>query len=130
MSPILNAGLFFLVTSVVVLIAVSVFDLLVKYKLWEEIGKGNMAVALSATGIILGIANIMRSAVTSNDSLVSAILWGGLGTVILLAVYFAFELLTPKLKVSEEIGKGNKAVGLLSLAYSLAFSFIISASIM
>ncbi|MCX7920593.1 MAG: DUF350 domain-containing protein [Clostridia bacterium] len=129
MSGIANAGLFFLVTSVVELAAIFIFDLLVRYKLWEEINKGNMAVALSTGGIVLGVANIMQHAISSNDNLVNTLLWGGLGTLALLVVYFAFELLTPKLHVTEEIGKGNKAVGFISFAFSLAFSFIIGASI-
>ncbi|HEX9061194.1 MAG TPA: DUF350 domain-containing protein [Clostridia bacterium] len=129
MSSILNAGMFFLATSAVIMVATFIFDLLTKYKVWEEINKGNMSVALSTGGIILGVANIMRYAISSNDKLLNSIMWGGLGTAILLIVYFAFELLTPKLNVSEEIGKGNTAVGFISLVYSLAFSFVIGVSI-
>ncbi len=129
MNPILNAGLYFLTASVIVLVAVFIFDLMAKYKVWEEIRKGNMAVAFSAGGIVLGIANVMRHAISANDNLLSTALWGGLGTIALIIVYFAFELLTPKLNVSEEIGKGNRAVGFISMIYSIAFSFIIGASI-
>jgi Predicted membrane protein len=125
-----NAGIYFIVTSVVILLSVFIFDMLTKYKVWQEIQNGNMAVAFSTGGIVIGTANIMSHAITANDSLLTTIEWGGLGTVALLAVYFLFELLTPKLNVSEEIGKGNKAVGLLSLVYSIAFSFIIGACIM
>jgi putative membrane protein len=129
MSGLTNAGLFFVATSIVLLIAIFVFDLVTRYKVWEEINKGNTAVALSLGGIVLGVSNVMKSAIESNDKLVDTIMWGGIGTAVLLIVYFAFEILTPKLNVSEEIGKGNKAVGLISLVFSIAFSFIIGASI-
>ncbi len=129
MSGISDAGLFFLVTSAVMLVAIFIFDLVTKYKVWEEITKGNLAVAFSLGGIVLGVANIMRFAISSNDKLLETIAWGGLGTLALLIIYFAFELLTPKLNVSEEIAKGNKAVGFTSFIFSLAFSFIIGASI-
>lgn len=129
MGGALNAGIFFLATSAVVIIAVFIFDLLTKYKLWEEINKGNMAVAYSTGGIILGIANIMRYAISANDGVVETVIWGIVGTVALLIVYFAFELLTPKIKVSDEISKGNRAVGLISMFYSIAFSFVIGASL-
>lgn len=124
-----NAGIFFVATSVVILISVFIFDLLTKYKVWQEIRKGNMAVALSTGGIVLGTANIMKNAISVNDSLLTTIMWGGIGAAALLIVYLLFELLTPKLNVSEEIGKGNNAVGLISLVFSLAFSLIIGACI-
>lgn len=129
MNAYINAGTFFLATSVVVLIAILIFDLIVRYKVWDEIQKGNMAVAMSTGGIVAGVANIMHFAITSNDSIYNTAIWGGIGTLLLLLVYFAFELLTPKLNVSEEIGKGNRAVGFISMIFSISFSFIIGASI-
>ena len=121
--------IFFIAVSAVIQLATLLFNLVTKYQIWDEIRQGNVAVALSTGGIILGVANIMHFAIRSNDSLVTTLLWGGFGTLLLLAVYVAFELFTPVLPVSEEIGKGNKAVGLLSFFYSLAFSFVIGASI-
>ncbi|MHC9541230.1 MAG: DUF350 domain-containing protein [Vulcanimicrobiota bacterium] len=129
MNSYASAALFFLATSVVVLLGTFIFSLATRIKIWDEINKGNMAVALSAGGIILGIANIMRFAISSCSSVIEALKWGGIGTVALLVVYFAFELLTLKLNVNEEIGKGNNAVGLISLVLSVAFSYIIGASI-
>lgn len=129
MEGFLHAGMYFIGTSVVVLIAVFIFDLLTRYKVWEEINRGNIAVSFAAGGIALGVSNIMRYAISANDSLAMTVLWGGIGTVALLIVYFAFEILTPKLNVSEQIGKGNQAVGFISFIFSLAFSFIIGASI-
>lgn len=129
MNGILNAGIFFAASSVVVLAAILIFDLLVRYKVWQEINNGNMAVALATGGVILGIANIMRDAITSNDNLLQTVLWGGIGIIALLVVYFVFELITPKLNVTKEIEKGNTAVGFISFVFSLAFSFIIGASI-
>jgi putative membrane protein len=125
----LNAGLYFLITSAIVIIAILLFDLCTKYKIWSEINNGNVAVAFSTGGIALGVAIIMKSAIAANDKLLDTIIWGGVGTLALIIVYLGFELLTPKLNVSEEIGKGNKAVGLISLVFSIAFSLIIGASI-
>lgn len=88
-----------------------------------------MAVAFSTGGIVFGVANIMHFAIMTNDNLINTILWGGLGTAALLVVYYAFELLTPKLNVTEEIQKGNNAVGFISFIFSIAFSYIIGASI-
>jgi len=125
----LNAGIYFLMTSVIILIAIFLFDLITKYKVWDEIAKGNVSVALATGGIVVGIANILKCAILTNEKLIDTIIWGGIGSVVLLLVYLAFELLTPKLNVTEEIGKGNVAVGILSFVFSLAFSLIIGSSI-
>ena len=129
MSAFLNSGLYFLTTTVIVLIAIFLFDLITKYKIWPEITKGNVAVSLSTGGIVAGVSILMRGAMSVNETLLQTVLWGGAGTVLLLVVYLGFELLTPKLNVSEEIGKGNIAVGLISCFFSIAFSLVIAASI-
>lgn len=129
MSTFLNAGIYFLVTTAIVLIAIVLFDLITKYKIWPEITKGNKAVAFSTGGIVAGVALIMYSAISANDTLLQTVIWGGAGTILLLLVYLGFELLTPRLNVSQEIGNGNEAVGLISFVFSIAFSLVISASI-
>ncbi|MDA8235154.1 MAG: DUF350 domain-containing protein [Clostridia bacterium] len=128
-NPYISVLVYFLAVSLVIIAATFLFNLVVRYKVWDEIHRGNVAVALSSGGVVLGVANIMHYAIRTNDDLINTLIWGGFGTVLLLAVYLAFELLTPKLPVSEEIAKGNKAVGLISFFYSLAFSFVIGASI-
>ena len=129
MNSLINAGLFFVATSAVVILSIFLFNLVTRYDVWREINKGNLAVAFSTGGIVLGVSNIMRFAITTNDKLAPTVMWGSIGTLVLLAVYFAFEILTPKLNVNEEIGKGNKAVGFISFIFSIGFSYIIGASI-
>jgi putative membrane protein len=129
MSNYINACLFFAITTIVLLFAIFVFDRITRYKLWSEIMQGNLAVSLSTGGIVIGIANIMKTAISVKDDILQTLIWGGIGTIVLLFVYIGFEVLTPKLDVSEEISRGNKAVGFISLVFSIAFSMIISACI-
>lgn len=124
-----NAAIFFLAGGVLILAATAMYELITKYKVWEQIWKGNKAAALSLGGIVIGVANIMKSAIASNDSLLDTVSWGGIGIVALLAVYFLFELLTPKLNVNDELENGNVGVGIISFGFSIAFSLIISACI-
>ncbi|MBE3587615.1 MAG: DUF350 domain-containing protein [Thermoanaerobacteraceae bacterium] len=112
-----------------VLLMVFLFCRLTKYNDWEEIQRGNVAAALALGGKVLGLANVMRSAIMSNMGAVEIVAWGMVGMVLLLLVYLAFEWLTPRLKVNEEIAGGNVAVGALSMVFSLAASLIIGASI-
>ncbi|MFC3040058.1 DUF350 domain-containing protein [Virgibacillus xinjiangensis] len=111
------------------LVFLAVFELVTTYRNWTEIKRGNMAVALATGGKIIGIANIFRYSIEQNDSLLQTVGWGIFGFVLLLMGYLIFEFLTPTIKVDEEIGRGNKAVGLISLVISLGLSFVVGASI-
>lgn len=118
--------------SVVILCTIvflAVFELVTKYRNWTEIKNGNMAVAMATGGKILGIANIFRHSIMQHDSLVDMIYWGIFGFVLLIAVYFIFEFLTPGFKVDEEIKNDNRAVGLIAMVISIGVSYIIGAGI-
>ena len=43
-----------------VMVFLAIFEFVTKYKNWEEIKKGNIAVAMATGGKIFGIANIFR----------------------------------------------------------------------
>lgn len=118
-----------LAASIIILLTILIFVLITKYNDWEEIRKGNIAAAMALGGKIFGVGNIMRFAILSNNNAGETILWGVIGLVLLILVYLLFELLTPRLNVNQEIGSGNAAVGLLSLVFSITFSFVIGASI-
>lgn len=107
----------------------AIFELVTKYKNWQEIKKGNVAVALATGGKVLGIANIFRFSILHHDTLFQMIIWGIFGFTLLLFAYFVFEFLTPTFKVDEEIEKDNRAVGLLAAFISIGLSFVIGASI-
>ena len=118
--------------SVVILCLVvflAVFELVTRYKNWEEIQKGNISVAMATGGKIFGIANIFRHSISNNDSLITMISWGGFGFSLLLIGYFIFEFLTPKFHIDIEIQNDNRAVGFISMVISVGLSYVIGASI-
>lgn len=84
---------------------------------------------MATGGKIIGIAIIFRYSIEHNDTLLQSIGWGAIGFLLLLSGYFIFEFLTPTMKIDEEIGKGNKAVGFISFIISVGLSFVIGASI-
>jgi putative membrane protein len=59
------------------------------------------------------------------SALVAAAVFGILGIVLLAVGFKVFELITPKLKVEEELGKGNIAVGIVVAAVTLGISLIV-----
>ena len=107
----------------------ALLELVTKYRNWEEIKKGNMAVAMATGGKIFGIANIFRYSILQNDSLIDMIYWGIFGFMLLLIAYFIFEFLTPGFKVDTEIRNDNRAVGFVAMVISIGLSFIIGAGI-
>lgn len=118
--------------SVVILcliVFMAIFELVTKYKNWEEIKKGNMAVAMATGGKIFGIANIFRFSIMQHNSLLTMISWGIFGFFLLLAGYFIYEFLTPKFKIDHEIQNDNRAVGFISMVISIGLSYVIGAGI-
>ncbi|WP_445489560.1 DUF350 domain-containing protein [Niallia sp. 03133] len=115
------------ILSMVVFLAI--FELVTKYNNWEEIKRGNIAVAMATGGKIFGIANIFRHSIMQNDSLLTMIVWGVYGFLLLLVGYFIFEFLTPKFRIDEEIQNDNRAVGLISMIISIGLSYVIGSGI-
>ncbi|MDQ0975607.1 putative membrane protein [Neobacillus niacini] len=112
-----------------VIVFLAIFELVTRYKNWEEIQNGNIAVAMATGGKIFGIANIFRYSIEQNDSLVTMISWGVFGFVLLLVGYFIFEFLTPKFNIDHEIQNDNRAVGFIAMILSIGLSYVIGAGI-
>ncbi|UVI28709.1 DUF350 domain-containing protein [Paenibacillus spongiae] len=105
------------------------FEFVTRYECWEEIKKGNVAVAMATGGKIFGICNIFHFAVKANESVYQSMVWGTFGFFLLLVAYFLFEFLTPVFRIDDEIGRDNRAVGLIAMVISVSLSFVIGAAI-
>ncbi|MCL6586281.1 MAG: DUF350 domain-containing protein [Anoxybacillus sp.] len=119
----------FSVAVLCIVVFLAAFELVTKYRNWDEIQQGNVAVAMATGGKIFGIANIFRYAIGHHESLLSMIGWGVYGFVLLLLAYFIYEFLTPKFNIDEEIANDNRAVGFISMVISIGLSFVIGESI-
>lgn len=58
-------------------------------------------------------------------ALLAAALFGILGIVLLALGFKVFEWITPRLKIEEELGKGNIAVGIVVAAATLGVALIV-----
>ena len=90
--------------------------------------EAGIAIAHNLGGKIVGQALVMASAVFHVVSIGDLIIWGVIGIIFQVLVYYAFEKLTP-FKVSEELMKGNIAVGVFSARLSFATGLILAALI-
>ncbi|MER2106254.1 MAG: DUF350 domain-containing protein [Solibacillus sp.] len=127
--PLVETAGYFSVVVLCLVVSMILFEIVTKYKNWEEIKKGNVAVALATGGKILGICNIFRYSIERHTSLIEMLGWGLFGFVLLIFAYILFEFLTPRFNVDEEIEFGNMSVGFISFTISLGLSFVIGASI-
>ena len=128
--PLVETAGYFSVVVLCLIVSMVIFELVTKYKNWEEIKKGNVAVALATGGKILGICNIFRYSIERHSTLLEMIGWGLFGFTLLIFAYLLFEFLTPRFKVDEEIANENRSVGFISFTISVGLSFVIGASIL
>ncbi|MEH6990097.1 MULTISPECIES: DUF350 domain-containing protein [Bacillales] len=126
----IQTAAYYSVVILCLIVFLAVFELVTKYRNWDEIKNGNLAVAMATGGKIFGIANIFRHSIMHNDTLLTMITWGVFGFFLLLIGYFIFEFLTPKFRIDEEIENNNKAVGFISMVLSIGLSYVIGAGLL
>lgn len=128
-NPYLETLAFFSIAVLALIVFLAIFELVTKYKDWDEIKNGNLSVAMATGGKIFGICNLFRFAILNNDSILHSLIWAGYGFLLLLAAYFIFEFLTPYFKIDEQIQKDNRAVGFISLVISVSLSYVVGACV-
>jgi putative membrane protein len=129
-NPYVETLAFFMVTIMALIVFLAVFEFVTRYSNWQEIKKGNVAVAMATGGKIFGIGNIFRFSIQANDTVYHSLIWASYGFVLLLAAYFIFEFLTPNVNIDNEIAKDNRAIGFISMVISISLSYVIGASVL
>lgn len=128
-NPYFATAAYYAVTGLAMILFLTIFELVTRYKVWEELKRGNMAVAMATGGKIFGIANVFRFSIQKHDSIGHALIWGSFGFMLLLVSYFVFEFMTPSFTIDKEIEKDNRAIGFTAMVISIGFSYIIGASL-
>lgn len=130
MEPFIATLGYFLISIIVVLIGLGIFELMTKqYKDWEEVEKGNQAIALSISGKIIGICIVLSFAIYHSFTVWDTLIWGVFGMILQMVAYVLFELLTRKFSVETKLKENNTAVGIISMGVSIGLAFVIGASI-
>ncbi|WP_144469207.1 DUF350 domain-containing protein [Bacillus pumilus] len=128
-NELVEIAAYYSVAVLCLVLFLTIFELVTSYKNWEEIQRGNLAVAMATGGKIFGIANVFQYSIAQHNSLLQMVGWGVYGFVMLLVSYFIFEFLTPRFKVDKEIENDNRAVGFISLIISVGLSYVVAAGI-
>jgi len=129
-NPYFASIAFFSVAILALIVFLFCFEFAVRYKTWDEIKNGNVAVAMATGGKIFGICNLFRFSIQSGDSLYQSLVWAAFGFVLLLAAYFVFEFLTPVFRIDDEIRRDNRAVGFIAMMISVSLSYVIGATVL
>lgn len=87
-NDLVEIAAYYSVSILCLVIFLSIFELVTSYKNWEEIQKGNVAVAMATGGKILGIANVLQKSISQHNSLLQMMGWGLFGFALLLIGYF------------------------------------------
>jgi putative membrane protein len=130
MNAFIGTIVYFFISIVIVLIGLFIFENITrKYKDYEEIKNGNVAVSLSVSGKIIGICLILAFAIYNSAHIYDTIIWGLVGVVLQMVAYVIVELLTRTFSIEEQLKNNNIAVGILSMSVSIGLGFVIGASI-
>ena len=123
----------------IVLMALGNFliDLIIPCSFPEEIKKGNKAVGFVSAGTNISVGIILRAAVASPEAedvldaalatgIVSSLLYFVAGILFFMLGYIVIDKINRQYRLSEEIGKGNTAAGIMVAGIFIGLSAVIS----
>ncbi|GMK37646.1 DUF350 domain-containing protein [Paenibacillus sp. CCS19] len=123
-----------LVGLAILLVGLLLFELTTKTKEFALIFQGNAAAGLSLGGRLAGLAIVVRAAAENSVSLKDMVLWGAIGVLALVILYYITELFTllfgrilkVNVTLSSAVDNNNIAVGLLILFISISVGMVIA----
>ncbi|MEG0438642.1 MAG: DUF350 domain-containing protein [Solibacillus sp.] len=97
-----------------------------KIKEFQLIAQKNVAAAMLLGGKVMGLAIVLGAAAEYSISLVDMAIWGAIGIVAQVVVFFIAELITIRFSIQKAIEEDNRAVGTILLSLSLAVGWIVA----
>ena len=80
-------------------------EITTKVKEFTLMGKGNKAASYVLGGRLLGLAIVLYSALANSISLLDMVIWGAVGIVAQIIVFYLAELLTPRFNITQRLKK-------------------------
>ncbi|MEG0384842.1 MAG: DUF350 domain-containing protein [Solibacillus sp.] len=97
-----------------------------KIKEFQLIAQKNVSAAMLLGGKVMGLAIVLGAAAEYSISLVDMAIWGAIGIVAQVVVFFIAELITIRFSIQKAIEEDNRAVGTILLSLSLAVGWIVA----
>lgn len=121
-----NFLLYLAVSLGLLLVGLFLMEVTTKVKEFSLMAKGNKAASYVLGGRLLGLAIVIYSTVANSISLKDMALWGAIGIVAQIVVFYLAEWLTPRFNVSQSIEDDNQAVGLFLMFLSVSIGVVIA----
>ncbi|OLS40642.1 DUF350 domain-containing protein [Bacillus sp. MRMR6] len=125
----INFLIYLLVALGLLLVGLFLMEVTTKVKEFTLMAKGNKAASYVLGGRLLGLAIVLYSSLANSISLTDMLLWGSIGILAQIIVFYLAELLTPKFNVNQSIEEDNQAVGIFLMLLSISIGIIIAGSI-
>lgn len=97
-----------------------------KIKEFQLIAQKNVSAAMLLGGKVIGLAIVLGAAVEYSISLFDMVIWGAIGIVAQVVVFFIAEIITVRFSIQKAIEEDNRAVGTILLSLSLAVGWIVA----
>jgi putative membrane protein len=117
----------FVVTLVVLVLAVLIYERITPINEVREINRGNRAAALSFGSAVLGLALPLAICLAHSVNVADIVIWGVVAVVLQLAAFFAIERVFRGLE--KRIEEGDIAAGITVASTQLAVAILNAAAI-
>lgn len=97
-----------------------------KIKEFQLIAQRNVAAAMLMGGKVVGLAIVLGAAAEYSISLMDMAIWGVIGIVAQVIVFFLAEVITIRFSIQKAIEEDNRAVGTMLLSLSIAVGMIVA----
>lgn len=110
----------------VLMVAVVVVALATPHHEFRLIRNGNASAAIAFAGSLVGIALPLEAAISNSVSLLDALIWGAVSTLVQVVAYLVSRVMSPTL--SQQITDNVLAAGILSAGVSISVGLINAAA--
>lgn len=122
----MNFLLYVAVSFGLLIIGLFLMEVTTKVKEFSLIAKGNRAASYVLGGRLLGLAIVLYSTAAHSVSLMDMALWGAIGVLAQIVVFYLAELCTPRFNINQSIEEDNQAVGLFLMFLSISIGVVIA----
>jgi putative membrane protein len=124
-----NFLLYLTVSLGLLLVGLFIMEITTKVKEFSLMAKGNKAASFVLGGRLLGLAIVLYSSLANSISLIDMIIWGSIGIVAQIIVFYLAEWLTPRFNLNQSIEEDNQAVGIFLMLLSISIGIVIAGSL-
>ncbi|WP_243521404.1 DUF350 domain-containing protein [Bacillus pseudomycoides] len=122
----INFLLYLAVSIGLLCIGLFLMEVTTKVKEFSLMAKGNKAASYALGGRLLGLAIVLYSTAAHSVSLMDMALWGAIGILAQIIVFYLAEWLTPRFNINQSIEDDNQGVGLFLMFLSISIGIVIA----